>query len=116
MNRRLQEGEMPMRRRLGEKPGQRLGKFGPLPTDVAAAFRDYLNGRSSQTPLWPGKWNEKAAEMVRGDLAVAGISYRDSEGNVADFHALKHSYVSLLGRMGIRQRSLKPLRAIRISD
>ena len=72
----------------------------PLPPDVAEAFRVYLANRPALASLWPGKWNEHGAEMLRGDLAAAGIPYRDDQGDVADFHALRHSYISLLGRMG----------------
>jgi len=72
----------------------------PLPPDVAEAFRAYLIDRPALSALWPGKWNDMAAEMLRVDLDGAGIAYRDAAGDVADFHALRHSYVSLLGRMG----------------
>lgn len=72
----------------------------PLPADVAASFHDYLQGRPAMAAIWPGKWNEFAAEMLRSDLESAGIEYRDENGAVADFHALRHSYISLLGSLG----------------
>jgi integrase len=34
---------------------------------------------------------DKAAKMMRADLAAAEIPYRDSAGLVADFHSLRHS-------------------------
>jgi hypothetical protein len=36
--------------------------------------------------------------MIRHDLEAAGISYRDADGAVADFHSLRHSCVSMLAR------------------
>jgi integrase len=81
----------------------------PLPADVAEAFRDYLRGRPPMAALWPGKWNDRAAEMLRVDLAGAGIDYRDAEGGVADFHALRHSYISLLGRAGVSPKVTQTL-------
>ena len=81
----------------------------PLPADVAEAFRDYLRGRPPMAALWPGKWNERAAEMLRVDLAGAGIDYRDAEGGVAEFHALRHSYISLLGRSGVSPKVTQTL-------
>ena len=34
--------------------------------------------------------------LIQSDLARAGIPYRDDSGRVADFHALRHSYVTAL--------------------
>ncbi len=34
--------------------------------------------------------------MIRHDLAAAGIPYVDASGRVADFHALRHSYITAL--------------------
>ncbi len=72
----------------------------PLPGDVAESLRTYLDGKPAQLPLWPGAWHKDAAEMLRLDLAAAGIPYRDGAGCVADFHALRHSYITLLERSG----------------
>ena len=38
--------------------------------------------------------------MVRADLAVAGIPFRDSAGRVVDFHALRHTYITNVVRSG----------------
>jgi len=81
----------------------------PLPPDVAAALRVYLNGRPTDRPVWPGPWHKDAAEMLRLDLAAAGIVYRDAEGRVADFHALRHSYITLLERSGVSPKLAQEL-------
>jgi hypothetical protein len=75
----------------------------PLPPDVADAFRYYLDGHDLDATLWPGTWHEKAAEMLRADLEAVGIPYvvEGPDGPLyADFHALRHSYVSLLDKSG----------------
>ncbi len=72
----------------------------PLPADMAEALAAYLDGKARDKPVWPGKWFENAAEMLRMDLEAAGIPYRDEAGCVADFHALRHSYITLLERSG----------------
>ena len=59
----------------------------PLPVDMAEALRGYLAGKPADQPVWPGAWHKDAAEMLRLDLAAAGIPYRDADGRVADFHA-----------------------------
>src|SRR5262249_13013427 len=73
----------------------------PLPPDVAEALRSYLADRPAGRAVWIGPWNKNAAELLRADLSAAGIPYRDGEGRVADFHALRHSYITLLERSGV---------------
>ena len=81
----------------------------PLPADVATALRDYLDGRPAAAPVWPGGWAGDAADMLRLDLDAAGIAFRDAEGRVADFHALRHSYITLLQRSGVHPKLAQEL-------
>src|SRR5205807_917838 len=80
--------------------------------DVADALRACLGGRPEGAPVWPGSWNVDAAEMLRADLADAGIPYavEGPDGPLfADFHALRHTYLTLGGRAGIDLRTLQEL-------
>lgn len=55
---------------------------------------------------------QRAAEMIRIDLASAGIAYviEGPDGpEYADFHSLRHSYLTLGGRSGIDLRTLQEL-------
>jgi hypothetical protein len=86
----------------------------PLPTDVADLLRDYLKGKPAGQPLWGGTWarDGKGAEMLRADLEAAGIPYavEGPDGlEFADFHALRHTYLTLGGRAGIDLRTLQEL-------
>ncbi|HEY7308397.1 MAG TPA: tyrosine-type recombinase/integrase [Gemmataceae bacterium] len=88
------------------------GKVQPLPADVADALRSYLADKPADQPIWPGNWNTDAAEMLRIDLDAAGIAYivEGPDGPLyADFHALRHSYLTLGGRSGIDLRTLQEL-------
>src|SRR5262245_5944961 len=38
--------------------------------------------------------------MLRADLAAAGIAYRDGSDQVADFHDLRHTFITMLARSG----------------
>jgi len=82
---------------------------------VAAALREYLDGRApSDAPVWGGTWarDHRGAEMLRIDLDAAGIPYavEGSDGpEYADFHSLRHSYLTLGGRSGIDLRTLQEL-------
>jgi hypothetical protein len=75
----------------------------PLPSDVAEALRGFLADRTVGTPVWPGTWHERPADMLRIDLAAAGIAYvvEGPDGPLfADFHSLRHSFVGMLDRSG----------------
>src|SRR5262249_48010505 len=87
-------------------------KVQPRAAALADALRTYLDGRARNAPVWPGAWNEDAAEMLRADLADAGIPYAVAgpDGPLyADFHALRHTYLTLAGRAGIDLRTLQEL-------
>ena len=94
----------------------------PLPRDVATALAVYLADKPAGAPVWPGKWRRKAVFMIRADLAEARrtwlsgfqdarqrdeadqsdfLAYRDATGRYADFHALRHSFITMIGKTGV---------------
>jgi integrase len=92
----------------------RVLKVQPLPPDVAALLRAYLEGKPARQPIWGGTWakDRKGAEMLRLDLEAAGIPYEvpGPDGPLfADFHALRHTYLTLGSRAGIDLRTLQEL-------
>jgi integrase len=75
----------------------------PLPARLVAGLREYLQGKQSGARVWPGSWPDRAADMLKHDLAAAGIPYavKGPDGSLyADFHALRHTYVTFLERAG----------------
>ena len=93
----------------------------PLPADVAEALREFLHGKPAGKPVWPGKWSSRGFLMIRADLREARriwlaeaqdatervemermdfLTYCDSQGRYADFHALRHSYITAIGKTG----------------
>ena len=92
----------------------RKPKVQPLPVDVAAELKAHLKGKPKGEPVWGGTWarDHRGAEMIRGDLEAAGIAYavEGPDGpEYADFHALRHSFLTLGGRSGIDLRTLQEL-------
>jgi integrase len=92
----------------------RVPRVQPLPGDLAEVLRDYLAGLPAGRPVWPGTWarHGKGAEMLRLDLEEAGIAYSvpGPDGPLyRDFHALRHSYITALGRGGVDLRTAQEL-------
>ena len=92
----------------------RKTKAQPLPTDAADALRGYLAGKSANAPVWAGTWSSgcTGAEMLRRDLEAANIAYAvdGPDGpEYADFHVLRHTYLTLLGRNGVDLRTAQEL-------
>src|SRR5262249_61467225 len=102
----------------------------PLPGFLAEALREYLADKPTGKPVWPGTWTEKAAMMIRRDLAEARaawlseskdaedrqereqtdfLAYRNAAGLVADFHCLRHTFISTLARAGIHPKTAQTL-------
>jgi integrase len=103
----------------------------PLPLDVAAALADYLADKPAGQPVWPGTWaKDKSAKMIRRDLADARaawvaeaegdrqraerdagdfLAYRDAEGRYADFHCLRHTFITMVGKLGLSPREHQDL-------
>jgi integrase/recombinase XerC len=89
-------------------------KVQPLPQDVAAELVGYFANKPVGVPIWGGTWakDHRGAEMLRGDLAAVGIPYVISSPDgplYADFHALRHTMLTLGGRAGIDLRTLQEL-------
>jgi len=102
----------------------------PLAKDLADVFRPFLANRPSEQSVWPGKWSGDAAEMIRHDLAEARaawlsaaqnarqraereksdfLTYRDAGDRVADFHALRHTFISRIVQSGASAKTAQTL-------
>ena len=88
----------------------------PLEEDLVRRLQTHLSNRNGK-PLWPGRWFRKAAGVLRKDLAAARkewveeapagrqreereksdyLKAKDSGNRVADFHSLRHGFITYL--------------------
>ena len=83
----------------------------PLRPDVSVMLQNWMADKPATALLWPGKWAEHkaAGKMLKKDLAAAGVKYRDASGRFADFHALRHTFISELARTGAHPKVAQTL-------
>ncbi|CAN5431935.1 hypothetical protein BH11PLA2_BH11PLA2_12200 [soil metagenome] len=104
----------------------------PLHAELVAYLTPWLAGRTANASLWPGKWakNKEAGQCIRRDLDAARskwideasndrdrkdraesdfLTYRDSAGRVADFHSLRHRFITELVKAGVHPKDAKEL-------
>ena len=126
------ESDPPTVRILAKNEKARRGDTLPLPPDLAALLNGWLPTIEAEANLWPGPWaayksaskffqqdlhsareawltsaqsDEERAAMAKTDF----LSYRDSEDRQADFHALRHTFLSRLGRSGASAKVMQRL-------
>ncbi len=58
--------------------------------------------------LFAGTWAERAYKMLRNDLEAAGVSYVTDDG-IADFHSLRHTFISNLVAAGVHPKLAQQL-------
>ncbi len=91
----------------------------PLQADVVEIVRNYLADKPAGERLWPGSWNQRAADMMKADMADARaewieaapsgparanrersdfLIYCNDAGQYADFHAQRHTYITVAAK------------------
>jgi len=80
----------------------------PIPAELADALVNYLATKPAEGLIWPGTWSRVAAKMIARDLAAAGIK-QETEAGTVDFHATRHSYITLLTKGGVHPKMAQSL-------
>ncbi|WP_168189446.1 tyrosine-type recombinase/integrase [Paludisphaera borealis] len=75
----------------------------PLPGDLASDLRPLVTSTANDAAVFPLPV-DKGAEMLRADLATAGIPYVDASGRFFDFHSLRCQTATLLDAAGVTPR------------
>jgi integrase/recombinase XerD len=105
----------------------------PLHADLVRLLRPWLAGKCAGERVWPGNWakHNEAGDMLKADLKTARaewigeagddqaerkqrerstfLTYRDESGRVADFHALRHTFITRLVRAGVKPKEAQTL-------
>lgn len=82
----------------------------PIRRDLANRLRGWLDTKPVGRPVFDvPHLHHRTAHMVRFDLERAGIDYVDENGKVADFHALRHTFITAVVRSGANVKQLQVL-------
>jgi integrase len=81
----------------------------PLPGDAGEAAKALAKGRAESELLFSMPSSDHTAKMVKADLEFAGIPYKDADGKHADFHALRHTFITRLVRTGADAKVVQKL-------
>jgi integrase len=75
----------------------------PLRPNLVPALQVWLGENPAGCPVWPGKWAKAklAGLMLKRDLKAAGVAYVDEDGRYADFHSLRHTFITRLAMANV---------------
>ena len=79
----------------------------PLRPDTAVELAQFLKAKLPEVHAFggsSGRLTQRTSEMMKADLADAGIPYVDDAGRYADFHSLRHTCGSLLAASGVHPK------------
>lgn len=80
----------------------------PINPELAGALRVHLQGKHPAALAFHLPKSSHTAEMIRADLKAAGIEYETDQG-FADFHSLRHTFITNLARAGVMPNEAKEL-------
>lgn len=91
------EGDAPTVAVVAGESKNRKATLLPIRPELAAELRQWFQtaGIGPTDALWP-KLTAETAKMLKADLEAAGFAYVDDAGLFADFHSLRHSFISML--------------------
>ncbi|MCK5611857.1 site-specific integrase, partial [Candidatus Pacearchaeota archaeon] len=81
----------------------------PLRKETAAIMQSFLAGKMPHTKAFAMPSKYKMADMLRADCKAAGIECEDKGQGKLDFHALRHTFGSMLAASGVHPKTAQEL-------
>jgi integrase len=105
----------------------------PLHASLVALLRPWLAGKPEGQSVWPGNWakGKEAGAMLKADLErtraawikeatkdeeevnrrqrSSFLAYKDGDGRYADFHALRHTFITNMVKSGVSPKAAQSL-------
>jgi len=75
----------------------------PLRPELIGLLKDFFKAKLPSDKAFGGTYKHlgRTSDMIKADLADAGIAYVDETRRYADFHSLKYDFATLLARSGV---------------
>ena len=83
----------------------------PLHPSLVEMLRPWLSEKLKRKSVWSGDWAKRkyGDKMLQRDLKSAGIPYVDENGLYADFHALRHTFITNMVKSGVNPKTAQAL-------
>ena len=82
----------------------------PIPPALAGVLQGHIGDLPPEELVFKSMPRiDNLSKMLQADLKSAEIPYRDAAGRVADFHALRHTYITNLALAGIHPKTAMDL-------
>jgi site-specific recombinase XerC len=83
----------------------------PIRRDLADLLRPWLAWKKPGHPIIEtSEWNwDDSSKMIQADLATAKVPFKDARGRFADFHSLRHTYITNIGRLPVSLKTHQEL-------
>jgi len=82
----------------------------PLRPTTAAELAEFVQGLAPTAQVFGlTPCRHSATKMFRQDVTAAGLAYRDDEGRFADFHSLRHTFITNLANGGVHPKKAQAL-------
>ena len=105
----LSLGESPSVTIAAKSAKNRKAAILPLRADMAVKLAAFTATKLPTAAVFARLDKFNAARIIRIDLKAAGIPYTDESGNVFDFHALRHQFISNLAAAGVHPKTAQEL-------
>lgn len=81
----------------------------PLPPDLVVALRSHLEGKAAGRAAFPMKDLGHFNLVLKADVKASGVPYQTDAGEVFDFHALRHTFITHLDQAEVGASTLQAL-------
>ncbi len=81
----------------------------PIRREFADVLRKFVATRPKGDLLFELPYPTGVSRMIKKDLEAAEIPYRDSANRVADFHALRHTFITNIAKPGVHPKDAQLL-------
>jgi len=77
----------------------------PLRPGLASELKTHLANKPPAASAFNVPYKETLSNAYKSDIKAAEIAYRDDEDLVADFHSLRHTFITNLARSGVHPKA-----------